>query len=191
MNYKVIPLLNEKVLLRERKRHTNPRVSSTPSVNRSGVPPIWYPLPVGYPPQPGLTGGTRGWVPPIRYPPWQGPMGGYPTLGTIPHRVPQPGLMGVPKLGYPPVRYPCWVPHPPPHLDLAGYPPPPGPGSGTPRRCGETDGQTRAKTLPSRHTTYVVGKKTDLAVSCDTLRIPTALRTSEARLGCQQKAHTK
>ena len=72
-------------------------------------------------------------------------------------------------------RYPRWVPHLPSS----------GPGSGTPRRCGETDGQTRVKILPSRLTTYAVGKKTDLAVSCDTLRIPPALRTSEARLGCQ------
>ena len=37
--------MNKKVLLRERKRHTDRAVSSTPSVSRSGVPP-----PAGVPP---------------------------------------------------------------------------------------------------------------------------------------------
>ena len=62
-------ICNKKVLLRERKRHTDRGVSSTPSVIRGGVPPPsqvqWGE--VGYPPQPGLTqgeGGTQGGVPP-------------------------------------------------------------------------------------------------------------------------------
>ena len=43
------------VLLRERKRHTDRGVSSTPSVTRGGVPPSWTWL--GYPPLPaGLAG---------------------------------------------------------------------------------------------------------------------------------------
>ena len=45
---------------------------------------------------------------------------------------------------------------------MAGVPPPAGPGQGTPpvdkQMDGWVDGQTRVKTLPSRRTTYAVGK---------------------------------
>ena len=89
---------NKKVLLRERKRHTDRGVSSTPSVTRGGV----VPLPParseggtqdGVLPRPGLPGGggTQGGVPPWTWP-------GYPLSD----------LAGVP-----------------PRLDLAGVPPPP------------------------------------------------------------------
>ena len=91
LKHKIIS--NKKVLLRERKRHTDRGVSSTtrwgtPSP-RQGTPPArsdWE----GYPrwgtpcrgtAQPGLMGGTQGGVPPSGYP--------------------QPGPTGVPKVGYP------------------------------------------------------------------------------------------
>ena len=52
---------DKKVLLRERKMHTNRGVSSTPSVSQGGVPPLAGYPPArsggGYPP-PGLMGGT-------------------------------------------------------------------------------------------------------------------------------------
>ena len=88
-------------------------------------------------------------------------------------------LQGTPQAGYPPEGYPPG--RVPPRLDLAGYPPPPRgwtwQGS-PPLRClshgilgnvakhygiwvppprGQTEGQTRVKTLPSRRTTYAGG----------------------------------
>ena len=112
---------NQKVLLRERKRHTVRRVASARQV-RGGYP---SPGPGGYP-VPGLEGTlSQVWGYPI-----PGPGGG----------VPHPDLVG----GYP--RYPhlqTWdgVP-PPPCLDLGwgtpparpgmGYPPPARPGMGYP-----------------------------------------------------------
>ena len=71
---------NKKVLLRERKRHTDRDVSSTtrgrvpsslpplPGLTGRGYPRWGYPL-SGYTPQPGLMGGTQGGVPPLGYPP--------------------------------------------------------------------------------------------------------------------------
>ena len=143
--------LNKKVLLRERKRHTACRVASTP-----------YVVLTGYPPSQG--------TPPARVPPGQGtPLG----QGTPPARVlPRPGYppgQGTPPARVPPrPRYPpgwTWQGTPqagpgrvPPRLDLAGYPP------GCPMAfwemlqsimgygyppCGQTEGQTRVKTLPS------------------------------------------
>ena len=56
-------ITSKKVLLRERKRHTDRGVSST---TRGGIPP-W----------PGPTGGTQGGVPL----PWSGLMGGVPEVG--------------------------------------------------------------------------------------------------------------
>ena len=139
---------------------------STPSL-MGGTPslPAGYPSQVqtgGYPIPPG---GTPPQVPPI----WPG--GGY----SIP-------TGGIPHLRLPP----C-------HLDLAGvlpaiwtwlgYPPPSGPGQGTPiwMWLGYrypppappnwtwpgypplwTDRQTRVKTLPSRRTTYAIGKKREM-----------------------------
>ena len=63
---------HKKVLLRERKRHTDRGVSSTPSDTRGGVPP---PPGQGYPPARSNGGGTRGGVPLHSctwpgYPPW-------------------------------------------------------------------------------------------------------------------------
>ena len=83
-NFFLEQITNKKVFLRERKRHTDRRLSSTPSVNRSGVPPL------GEPPRPGL-------------------MGVYPRWGTTPSGYsPSPGLTGgcVPEVGYPPVGVP-------------------------------------------------------------------------------------
>ena len=87
---------NKKVLLRERKRHTDRGVSSTPSV-------ILYE--VGYPPpQPGLTEG----VPPH----WGTPPGQ--VLGGVTRPPPGLDLAGVP----PPPPGPGWgTPPPPPGVD--------------------------------------------------------------------------
>ena len=128
-------ILNNKVLLRERKRHTDRGVSSTPSVNRSGVPPRRVP-----PGQVWL--GDPRWSTPDRVPPGQvwcrGTQGGVPPVGT-PGRVPPARSDGV---------YPRWdTPHwgipkqgTPPTWTWLGYPP----------RCGQTggwmDGQTCVKT---------------------------------------------
>ena len=137
-------MLNKKVLLRERKRHTARRVVSTPSV-----------VLTGYPPRPDLAGGGYlTWVPPPVLT-WGGTWPGYP-----PSRVPPiswPGKGG----------YLTWVP--PSRLDLAGYPPsvsaPWHSGKcckalfdmGTPPpRCGQTN---KVKLLPSCRTTYVGGNK--------------------------------
>ena len=147
---------HKKVLLRERKRHTDCGVSSTPSVTWGGVPPGRGT------PQPVLMGGTQGGVStsPSRGTPQPGLRGvcevEYPTRGT-----PQPGLRGylrwgtptmgtplparsdkaVPEVGYPLAgESPAGLGWGTPHLDLAGVPP----------RCGQTDGwmdgQTRVKT---------------------------------------------
>ena len=64
-------LKNKKVLLRERKRHTDRGVSSTPPVNQSRVPPRAGPPRQGYP-WPGLMRG---------YPRWGTPWQGYPPTG--------------------------------------------------------------------------------------------------------------
>ena len=136
---------NKKVLLRERKRHTDRRLSSTPSVNRSGVPPP----PSGYPPQSGY--------PPCRGTPHPGLLGGYPHQGTPPS--------GYPPSEYPPIQVwqggtpqsdggipgvlPRWGTPP-----LSGHPPPPGwtwlgylaPLSVDRQTGGWMDGQTRVKT---------------------------------------------
>ena len=105
---------NKKILLRERKRHTD-RVSSTPSVALYG----------GYP----LLGGTPPWV--IPHQTWPGGtpslLREYPTLGTLHQTWPgggdTPSLSeGYPTLGIP---HPTWLGYPPPWLDLARVPPPP------------------------------------------------------------------
>ena len=84
---------NKKVLLCERKRHTDCRLSSTPSVNQSGVPPIRV-SPLGYP---------HVGVPPHRaYPPQGTPLAG-PGSGTPPPAEPGSGT--------------------PPHWTWLGYPP--------------------------------------------------------------------
>ena len=152
---------NKKVLLRERKRHTARRVVSTPSVVLTGYLPVltW---PGGYPARgvpylgthpswPGgtLPGGYPIWVPPGRVLPLSWP-GGVPCWGVLYLGTP-PVLtwQGTP----PPPTGPGWVP-PPSVCPMAfwvmlrsimgyGYPP-----------CGQTEGQTRVKTLPSRRTTY-------------------------------------
>ena len=52
--------MNKKVLLRERKRHTDRSVSGL----MGGYPRRGTPLLAGVPPGPGLMGGTQGGVPP-------------------------------------------------------------------------------------------------------------------------------
>ena len=131
---------NKKVLLRERKRHTDRGVSSTPSVNWSGLPPVqvWrgatqggVPPCWGTPHQstlhPGLTEGTQGGVPPVGVPPVQ-VWWGYPHQGTpicyrgylrwgthqgTPIGVPSSKSdgEGVPKVGYPIRVAPSGYPH--------------------------------------------------------------------------------
>ena len=132
--------------MRERKRHTDRGISSTPSVSWGGVPPRdGYPLARsaegGYlrwgTPRPGLMGEvTQGGVPPSQV--WWGTQCGVPpSRGTPCSQVWQ----GVPKVGYPPSMvtpaarsdgggYPRWG-NPPagPGLDTL---PPAAPGSGTP-----------------------------------------------------------
>ena len=147
--------LNKKVLLRERKRHTDRGVSSTLSVSRGGVSPlagvppsqvwwrggIWHGVRPGRgTPGPGLMGEG---VPEVGYPPaqvWQG----YPRWGTPLAGVPQDRFDRVPEVGYPSRGTPWWgIPgqvwwgyprwgtpqqgYPPgwTWLDLAGVPPPP------------------------------------------------------------------
>ena len=143
-------ITNKKVLLRERKRHTDRRVTSTryaaPAGGVGGTPG-------GHPPYPGR-------VPPL----WGGgvPWAGAPLLeGCTPGRHPPAGgypgwvppARGVHQAG-PPTW--TWMGYPP-HLDLDGVPPLPGPGWGTPPtwtwngvppppRCELTH---RLKTLPS------------------------------------------
>ena len=126
-------LINKKVLLRERKRHTARRVVSTPSVVLPGYPP-------------------RGGYPDLGPPP-----GGYPDLVTPPG-----GGGGVPGPRYPPGGGGTRTSVPPPRGG-SGYPPPPGClmafwkcckalwDMGTPPLWTDRlmDGQTRVKTLPS------------------------------------------
>ena len=128
-------------------------------------PPSGYPSLVGYPPSgyplPSLMGGYLGyphWVPPghvQRGEPGAPPCWGTPWWGTP---IGVPPLSGYPLArsdrgypGYPPVRVP-------PNLDLAGVPPQPGPGWGTPPRCEQTDGWTDAcQNITFPRTTYAIG----------------------------------
>ena len=99
---------------------------------RWGIPPAEGTL------QPGLMGGTRGGVPPSQV--WLGGIrGGVPPGRGTPHQ-------GTLQLGYP-------------QLDLAGVPPLPGPGRGTPLGV---DRQTR--------TTYAVGKNGILSILYNSIR---------------------
>ena len=110
---------HKKVLLCERKRHTDCGVSSTPSVSRSGVPP-----PPGDTPPPTRSDGVGlpkvGYTPPSRgKPPGQIRWGGVPEVGYP---------LGWTWLGYPPTPAgPGWGT---PHLDLVRVPHP---------KCGQTD----------------------------------------------------
>ena len=93
------PSGNKKVLLRERKRHTARRVTSTP-----------YVVLTGYPPHPDLArGGTLAWGVPDLGTPHQGtPCQGTPYQGTPPARVPPARVP--PQVG--PGRVPPqWLPH--------------------------------------------------------------------------------
>ena len=77
-------ILNKKVLLCERKRHTACHVASTPYVVLPGYPP------------PGRVPPGQG-TPQAGYPPGQGtPLAGYPPAGS-------------PRAGYPPTRVPSWL----------------------------------------------------------------------------------
>ena len=143
-NIKII--LDKKVLLRERKRHTAHRVASIPYVVLTGYPPGQGTPPARVPPWPGYPPARVS--PPARVPPQPGypPWPGYPpNQGTPPGQgTPQPGYPPwsgyPPKPGYPPrPGYPPWPGYPPgqgtpldlagypPWLDLAGYPPPAAP----------------------------------------------------------------
>ena len=133
------PISNKKVLLRERKRHTDHDVSSTPSVTRGGVPPIRVP-PLGYPPA-----RSDGGVPPCQGTPWPGPMGvGVPKVGYPPCRgTPQAGPgQGTPHFGYPPGW--TWPRYPPPKV-------------WTDRRMDGWTDTCQKITFP--RTTYAVGNK--------------------------------
>ena len=105
---------NNKVLLRERKRHTVHRVVSTP-----------YVVLIGYPSRPDLAGGgtlpggggTAPGYPPGRVPPiltWPG--------GTLPGYPPRQGTP--PRQSTPPGRVPPWQ-GTPPSWTWQGNPPPP------------------------------------------------------------------
>ena len=92
---------NKKVLLRERKEHTDRGISST---TRGGVPPPHHGTPLGQIRQ----GGTQDGVPPVRVPPARSdgvPQVGYPCQGTHPSQV-QWGGHGVPDVGSPPLGSP-------------------------------------------------------------------------------------
>ena len=170
------PLFNEKVLLRERNRHTARRVASTPSVVLTregggypipavGIPHLGYrhpdlargvphPCHGGTPPHLDLTG-----EPPHQSGPGQGiPLPSRPGWGTPPPLQSGPG-QGTPYLdlaGLPPIwtwLYPPYLARvSPPIWTWLGYTPP----LWTDRWM---DGQTRVKTLPSRRTTYVGGNE--------------------------------
>ena len=173
-------LPNKKVLLRERKRHTERSASSTHMLSYpGGWVPWWGECTLGYPlPHPDLAGGTvdtlgggiwMGWrVGTLGYPfppigtwwgkvPWgtsspmSGPDRGLGTLDTPPHR----DLVGVDTLGYPsPIGTwwgrYLWVP-PPPWL---------GPGRGrylgVPLPPTGVNRQTPVKTVPYRRTRSVI-----------------------------------
>ena len=118
---KLFYVVNKKVLLRERKRHTARRVVNTPSV-----------VLTGYPPHPDLAGGVPdlGNLPP-GYPPARVPPPGYPPEGyPLPPGYPLPGYPH-PLPGYPPGGYPCQgtplegtpARVPPWRVPLPGYPP--------------------------------------------------------------------
>ena len=134
MTWKLIKLfVNKKVLLRERKRHTDRGISST------RLPP----------PQQGYSLGRSDRV----YLRWGTPHQGYPRA-----RSDRGCIWGThwTWLGYPPVG-PGWgIPisdlagYPP--SDLAGVPSPIRPGWGTTPRCGQTENIT----FP--HTTYAVSR---------------------------------
>ena len=132
---------NKKVLLCECKRHTARHVVSTPSV-----------VLTGYPSCPDLAGGVPCWGAPYLgtshpdlagYPPLD--LAGYPPPRCLPHGIlgnvakhygiqvpPRCLLHGI--LGNVAKHYGIWVPP-----------------------CGQTEGQTRVKTLPSRRTTCAGG----------------------------------
>ena len=98
-------MINKKVLLRERKRHTARRVASTPYVVLTGYPPG-----AGYPPSwPGRGGYLPGY-PPARVPPGRVP----PSQGTPPGREP-------PRQGTPPPAGPGRVPPDLPHGILGNF----------------------------------------------------------------------
>ena len=161
---KIEMIVNKKVLLRERKRHTDRGISSTPSVSQSGVPPPGR----GTPPARSDRGeGNWGGVPPSQVR-WGGgtPLVGYPLVRSDGGDL----RWGSPQQGYPLARsdggYPRWGT--PWQGYLRGVPPSwgsllSGPGQSTPPpqvwtdRC--VDGQTRVKTLPCRRTRYAVGNK--------------------------------
>ena len=159
----MIACSNKKVLLCERKRHTDRGVSSTPSVvpvprGGGGTHPA---LDGGYP-HPWTDGGT---------PP-------HPRLDVVPPSLSLDGGTPPSKAGwgntpskagwgYPPSKTGWGYPTSPSSdggiiLFKAGWGYPlAGPDRGTPRPlCGQTDGQTHVKTLPSRRTTYAVGNYT-------------------------------
>ena len=96
-------LINKKVLLRERKRHTACRVVSTPSLVLTGYPP-WQGTP-----HPDLARGYPTWVPPW----WGTPhpdLGGTPLQqGTPRQGTPRPDLVGGTLPGYPQAGYPPGV----------------------------------------------------------------------------------
>ena len=101
-------------------------------MNARGIPTAAYqvlprwgtPPPLGYSPCPGSTGGYLRWGTPTprQGTAWPGQTGGVPKVGYphqgTPHQV-QPG--GYPRWGTPSWN---WLGYPP-HLDLAGVPPPP------------------------------------------------------------------
>ena len=115
----MIAVINYKTVLpRERKRHTDRGISSTPSavLYRGGGR---YPIP------------TKGGYPTLGTPPsWPGQRIPHPCQGSTPPQVPPIG----PGWGTPLVR-PNWG-TPPPIWTWSGYPP----------RCGQTERQTCVKT---------------------------------------------
>ena len=143
---------------------TGPGKVHPPPAGPGRVPPqldlAWYPPPPGQGTPPGWTWHGTLQLDLAGYPPGQGtPPPGWTWQGTPPLDLAGYPLAGPGDLG-------TWQGTPPP-LDLAGYPP------GCPMAfwvmlqsimgygyppCGQTEGQTRVKTLPSRRTTYTGGK---------------------------------
>ena len=144
----VLFICNKKVLLRERKRHTARHAASTPYVVLSLLtPPADPPPPCGWPtppprlthPSPQLTHASPLLThpSPVADPPLPQLTHPSPRL-THPSPPADPPLPPVADPSLPPPADPPWqLDLTPPRLDLT-HPP-----------CGQTEGQTRVKTLPS------------------------------------------
>ena len=159
-------LINKKVRLRERKRHTNRGVSSTPSVVLMGRgypgPPLsgpgWGEVPIPDRGYPGTPPSGPGWVPPI----WTWP-GGTHTWRGVPIPGGGRGYLGTPSSGpgWGGGTHPWWGYPGNPCLDLARHPQS-GPGQVPPQTWPGTPSDL-ARGYPSLPVGYLGTPHLDLA----------------------------